>query len=182
MYRPLPKELTIKNSPIEGLGLFATKDIKANTFIGVTHIRDEQFENKYIRTPLGGFYNHSNEPNIRRVVSDNLPKLKCGDQIDDSLDVFPVHGVGGMLGIIMLALIGSPDGFLGSGAAGISDEGMMAQLVLQIEGILVIGLWTIIATYIILRTINIFTEIRVSSEAEEEGLDIHEHNESGYSL
>ena len=56
MYRPLPNELTIKNSPIEGLGLFTNKDIKANTFIGVTHIRDEQFENKYIRTPLGGFY------------------------------------------------------------------------------------------------------------------------------
>ena len=48
MYRPLPDELTIKNSPIEGLGLFSTKDIKAYTFIGVTHIRDEQFENKYI--------------------------------------------------------------------------------------------------------------------------------------
>ena len=48
MYRPLPNELTIKNSPIEGLGLFTSKDIKANTFIGVTHIRDEQFENKYI--------------------------------------------------------------------------------------------------------------------------------------
>ena len=50
MYRPLPKELTIKNSPIEGLGLFATKDIKANTFIGVTHIRDEQFENCLLYT------------------------------------------------------------------------------------------------------------------------------------
>ena len=55
MYRPLPKQLTIKNSPIEGLGLFATEDIKSNSFIGVTHVRDEQFENKYIRTPLGGF-------------------------------------------------------------------------------------------------------------------------------
>ena len=87
MYRPLPDGLTIKNSPIEGLGLFATTDIKANSFIGVTHIRDEQFENKYIRTPLGGFYNHSNEPNVRRVVSDKLPKLKCGDQIDESLDM-----------------------------------------------------------------------------------------------
>ena len=68
MYRPLPKELTIKSSPIEGLGLYAQEDIKKNTFIGVTHIRDEQFENKYIRTPLGGFYNHSNEPNIIRMV------------------------------------------------------------------------------------------------------------------
>ena len=82
MYRPLPDGLTIKNSPIEGLGLFTNIDIKKNTFIGVTHIRDEQFENKYIRTPLGGFYNHSNEPTIIRMVSDVLPKLKFGDQID----------------------------------------------------------------------------------------------------
>jgi SET domain-containing protein len=82
MYRPLPKELTIKNSVIEGLGLFATTNIKANTFIGVTHIRDEQFENKYIRTPLGGFYNHSNNPTVMRMVSDSLPTLKFGDIID----------------------------------------------------------------------------------------------------
>ena len=82
MYRPLPEGLTIKNSPIEGLGLFATIDIKKNTFIGVTHIRDEQFENKYIRSPLGGFYNHSNEPTVIRMVSDVLPKLKFGDPVD----------------------------------------------------------------------------------------------------
>ena len=84
MYRPLPDGLTIKNSPIEGLGLFATINIKKNTFIGVTHIRDEQFENKYIRTPLGGFYNHSNDPTVIRMVSDVLPKLKFGDQVDPS--------------------------------------------------------------------------------------------------
>ena len=82
MYRPLPKQLTIKSSPIEGLGLYATKNIKANSFIGVTHIRDEQFENKYIRTPLGGFYNHSNNPNVIRMVSNILPILKLGDPID----------------------------------------------------------------------------------------------------
>ena len=84
MYRPLPDGLTIKSSPIEGLGLFATKEIKANSFIGVTHIRDEQFENKYIRTPLGGFYNHSNEPTVMRMVSNVLPTLKFGDPIDTS--------------------------------------------------------------------------------------------------
>jgi len=82
MYRPLPKQLTIKNSVIEGLGLFATEDIKKHSFIGVTHIRDEQFENKYIRTPVGGFYNHSNEPNVIRMVSDTLPRLKFGDLAD----------------------------------------------------------------------------------------------------
>tara|TARA_B100001123_G_C15177243_1_gene973835 strand:- start:821 stop:1249 length:429 start_codon:yes stop_codon:yes gene_type:complete len=86
MYKPLPHQLTIKKSPIEGLGLYATLDINSNCFIGLTHIKDTDFENGYIRTPLGGFYNHSNEPNVRRVVSDFLPKLKCGDPIDDSLD------------------------------------------------------------------------------------------------
>ena len=84
MYRPLPDGLTIKDSPIEGLGLFATVNIKKNTFIGVTHIRDEQFENKYIRTPLGGFYNHSNDPTVIRMVSDVLPKLKFGDPVDSN--------------------------------------------------------------------------------------------------
>ena len=61
-------------SPIEGLGLYTTKDIKANIFIGVTHIFDEKFENNYIRTPLGGFYNHSNEPNVQRMITNILPK------------------------------------------------------------------------------------------------------------
>ncbi len=87
MYKPLPNFLTIKKSPIEGLGLYATTNIKANCFIGLTHVQDDNFENGYIRTPLGGFYNHSNDPNVRRIISDNLPKLKCGDPIDESLDV-----------------------------------------------------------------------------------------------
>ena len=87
MYKPLPNSLTIKKSPIEGLGLYATENIKSNSFIGITHIRDKNFENGYIRTPLGGFYNHSNKPNVIRMVSDTLPKLKCGDLIDESLDV-----------------------------------------------------------------------------------------------
>ena len=79
MYRPLPKCLTIKKSPIEGLGLYATENIKANTFLEITHILDENFENNYIRTPLGGFYNHLNNPNIRRVVANILPKYNCFD-------------------------------------------------------------------------------------------------------
>ena len=108
--------------------------------------------------------------------------VKSYFKIDDSLDVSPVHGVGGMLGIIMLAMVGNPDGFLGSGASGISENGMFAQLKLQLEGIFVIGIWTIVATYAILKAMNAFTSIRVSEEAESEGLDIHEHNENGYSL
>ena len=73
MYKPLPRQLTIKKSPIEGLGLYATEDIKKNSYLGVTHIRDEQFENKYIRTPVGGFYNHSNDPNAVSYTHLTLP-------------------------------------------------------------------------------------------------------------
>ena len=90
MYRPLPDELTIKNSKIEGLGLFATVKIKKNSFIGLTHIRDEMFEGKYIRTPLGGFYNHSKDSNIIKMVSDVLPKFKLGDLIDIDKKIEPL--------------------------------------------------------------------------------------------
>jgi|TARA_B110001454_G_scaffold136012_1_gene126422 SET domain-containing protein len=95
MYRPLPDGLIIKKSPIEGLGLYSTKDIKANIFIGVTHIFDEKFENNYIRTPLGGFYNHSNEPNLQRMITNILPKLKFADQappIEDKNEIKNIEG------------------------------------------------------------------------------------------
>ena len=90
MYRPLPNELTIKNSKIEGLGLFATTKIKKNSFIGLTHIRDELFEGKYIRTPIGGFYNHSKDSNILKMVSDVMPKFKLGDPIDPNKKIEPI--------------------------------------------------------------------------------------------
>ena len=86
MYRPLPEGLTIKKSPIEGLGLYATKDIKTNVYIGLTHILDERFENNYLRTPLGGFYNHSDFPNVQRMVTNVLPKLKFGESAPDPND------------------------------------------------------------------------------------------------
>jgi Amt family ammonium transporter len=102
--------------------------------------------------------------------------------IDDSLDVFPVHGVGGILGIVMLSFVGSPDGFLGSGASGIAEGGPIAQLKIQLLGVLVIAAWTALATYIIIKLIKVFTDIRVSEEAEMEGVDVNEHNEQGYSF
>lgn len=102
--------------------------------------------------------------------------------IDDSLDVFPVHGVGGVLGIVMLSFVGSPDGFLGSGASGIAEGGPIAQLKIQLLGVLVIAAWTALATYIIIKLVKMFTDIRVSEEAEMEGVDVNEHNEQGYSF
>lgn len=64
-YRPLPEGLTIRESSIEGLGLFATKHFKKDTVIGITHIENENFQHGLIRTPLGGFINHSEEPNTK---------------------------------------------------------------------------------------------------------------------
>ena len=102
--------------------------------------------------------------------------------IDDSLDVFPVHGVGGMLGIILLSFLGTPGGFLGSGAGGIADGGPMAQLVIQLKGILVIGAWTAVASWVILKLVALVTDLRVSEESENEGLDVTEHEERSYDL
>lgn len=62
-YRPLPEFLTIRDSGIEGLGLFATEKIYEDICIGVTHIYDVRFEDNLIRTPLGGYINHSKIPN-----------------------------------------------------------------------------------------------------------------------
>ena len=63
MYRPLPEHLTIMPSKIEGLGLFTLKEIDNNTTLGMTHYYFPEQPNGYLRTPLGGFINHSNKPN-----------------------------------------------------------------------------------------------------------------------
>ncbi len=65
MYKPLPEEVTIKKSKIEGLGVFATQNIEAGCKLGVTHIElsDAPFSETLFRTPLGGFLNHSSTPN-----------------------------------------------------------------------------------------------------------------------
>ncbi len=68
-YKPLPLNLTIKESTIEGLGLFATQFIPTGTDLGMTHAYDERFENNYIRLPLGGFFNHSENPNCKIIES-----------------------------------------------------------------------------------------------------------------
>ena len=108
--------------------------------------------------------------------------IKSVLHIDDSLDVFSVHGVGGMLGIIMLSLLGDPNGFLGNGASGISDQGVLAQLHVQLLGIVVIFVWTGVATWIILKILSLTIGLRVDEETENQGLDQMSHGERGYNL
>ena len=67
MYKPLPDYVTIRESSIAGLGLFTTKKILAGTYIGIVHIINENNPKDIIRTPLGGFGNHSDTPNCFKI-------------------------------------------------------------------------------------------------------------------
>jgi len=71
MYKPLPDSVTIKESLIQGLGIFATERIPDNTLIGRIHVPNEKEENSYFRTPLGGFGNHSDDPNCTKLVMED---------------------------------------------------------------------------------------------------------------
>ncbi|MAK54879.1 MAG: hypothetical protein CML17_03385 [Pusillimonas sp.] len=83
MYRPLPNNLTIDKSKIDGLGLFATKKIDKNTNLGISHIKYKSgfFHQDYIRTPLGAFVNHSENPNCCLVRDGDLNYLKVIEDI-----------------------------------------------------------------------------------------------------
>ena len=98
-------------------------------------------------------------------------------KIDDSLDVFAVHGVGGMLGTILCGLL------ISSSWGGVGfDEGLLAidHIKIQSYAVIVTVIWTVIVTYVILKIISLFTSLRVDEENEIEGLDTSTHGESGY--
>lgn len=69
MYLPLPDFLEIRPSPIHGLGLFTRQKISEETLLGVSHVKHPLFPDGWIRTPLGGFYNHSEQPNCHLTDS-----------------------------------------------------------------------------------------------------------------
>ena len=104
-------------------------------------------------------------------------------KIDDSLDVFPVHGVGGILGTLLAGVFSATylGVFSGYGfAEGIDSMG--AQLAVQLTGVLATVVFTIVVTYIILKLIDALIGLRVDEEDEIQGLDISLHEERGYDL
>ncbi len=106
--------------------------------------------------------------------------VKNALKIDDSLDVFAVHGVGGILGTILLAVLMSP-AFDGNGY----DEGvtMGGQLVTQVIGTVATVAWAVVLTFIIVKIVGGLTGgIRVGDDDEIQGLDLVSHGESGYDL
>jgi Amt family ammonium transporter len=100
-------------------------------------------------------------------------------KIDDSLDVFPVHGVGGFTGLLLTAVFSSTalDG-LGL------PEGVSigSQLVVQLIGAVATLAWCALVTFVLLKLVNLALPLRVTPEQEHEGLDLVLHDERGYSL
>lgn len=86
-YKPLDDRLTIAPSSIDGLGLFAVEDIPVGENLGISHVYDERFKNKFIRTPLGGFINHSDTPNLKAYIDADfryiktLRHIKAGEEL-----------------------------------------------------------------------------------------------------
>ncbi len=100
-------------------------------------------------------------------------------KIDDSLDVFPVHGVGGILGTILAGVFIAA----GLGGAGFAEGvTMQSQLGVQLIGVLATIVFTAVATFVILKIVDAVLGLRVTEEQETEGLDINQHDERGYIL
>ena len=98
-------------------------------------------------------------------------------RIDDSLDVFAVHGVGGILGSLLVAVLAT-DTFSGLGLAdGVS---IASQFSVQVISVAITVIWTAIASYAILKVAGVFGGLRVTEDDEIEGLDIAQHGERGY--
>ncbi len=112
--------------------------------------------------------------------------IKQGLKIDDSLDVFPVHGVGGILGTLCAGIfagtsLGALSGYGFNEGAGIMTMG--GQFKVQLIGVLATIAYTAVVTFVILKLVGLMTGgLRVSEEDEQKGLDISDHNETGYSL
>jgi Amt family ammonium transporter len=103
-------------------------------------------------------------------------------KIDDSLDVFPVHGVGGILGTFYAGIFASDALGVFSGQGYNEGMNMMSQVQVQIVGIASTFVYTGIVTFILLKLVDKMLVLRIDEESETSGLDLVEHNERGYDL
>jgi len=104
-------------------------------------------------------------------------KQRCS--IDDSLDVFAVHGIGGATGVLLTAVFVEA----GLGGAGLpEDVSMVSQLGVQALGVLATLAWSALATFLIIQLVMRTAGLRVSKDDEVRGLDVTAHGESAYNL
>jgi Amt family ammonium transporter len=97
-------------------------------------------------------------------------------KIDDSLDVFPVHGVGGIVGSLLTAVFASES----LGGLGLSGVSMLQQFGVQLLAVVTTIVWSAGASYLLLKALDRYLGLRVTADEEVEGLDIVLHEETGY--
>ncbi|MBT8115240.1 MAG: ammonium transporter [Arenicella sp.] len=100
-------------------------------------------------------------------------------KIDDSLDVFPVHGVGGALGTLLAAVFISASWGGAGYAEGVS---MASQLSVQAIGVVATVVYTAAVSYLLLKIVGLIVDLRVDGDTEQQGLDLAQHGETGYNL
>ncbi len=103
-------------------------------------------------------------------------------KIDDSLDVFPVHGVGGILGTLLAGIFASDALGVFSGQGYNEGMNMASQVQVQIVGIVATFVYTAIVTFVLLKLVDAMLGLRIDDENETMGLDLAEHDERGYDL
>ena len=104
-------------------------------------------------------------------------------RIDDSLDVFPVHGIGGVLGTLLAGVFASTELGVFSGYGFAKPEyGMLQQVGVQALGVVATLVYTGVVTFLLLKLVGLFTPLRVTAEEEAQGLDIALHEERGYDI
>lgn len=108
--------------------------------------------------------------------------IKQKYKIDDSLDVFPVHGVGGILGTILAGIFASSELGVFSGQGYAEGMAMLSQLKVQAIGVVSVLVFTSVVTYLILKLVDMMVGLRVDAEQETYGLDLSQHDERGYDL
>jgi Amt family ammonium transporter len=99
-------------------------------------------------------------------------------RIDDSLDVFPVHGVGGFIGLLMTAVFS-----VYAGGIGLAEgQTLGGQFVVQLTGALATVGWCAVGTFVVLKLTGFVTTLRAEGDDERQGLDLTQHDERGYNL
>jgi Amt family ammonium transporter len=109
------------------------------------------------------------------IISNLAVSWKQKTTLDDTLDVFPCHGVGGIIGMLLTGVFATKT----VNPAGVDGwfYGNPDFFFTQLKGVLIVGVFSFVVSFLIFKIINTFQPIRVSSEEEEEGLDVSQHNE-----
>lgn len=129
-------------------------------------------------TPGAGFVAipHSIFIGVAAAIISNLAVMwKSKTNLDDTLDVFPCHGVGGIVGMLLTGVFATKT-VNPAGADGLF-YGNASFFFTQVKGVLIVAVFSFVVSFVIFKLINVIQPIRVSSEEEEEGLDASQHNE-----